>query len=153
VSYTAADGRAQVLAELAAATGAIGAALTELGEAYELVDEQSGDRLEAELFGPVQRAYARAQRTHREFAEAHGAPTVEFTAPAHGAGRPGDARGALERAAAGLELADATLATLQDSMLPVEVGDPALRGGIAGVRELIAPLPASTRGLLRVLGR
>ncbi len=153
MSFSAADGRTQVLAEVATATEAIGTALTELGEAYELVDERSGDQLEEELFGPVQRAYARAQRTHREFAAAHGAPTVAFTAPAHGHGRPGDARDALERAGSDLALADGTLATLQDSMLPVEVGDPELRAGITAVRELIAPLPASARALLRILGR
>lgn len=153
MSYTSADGRAQILSELAVATDAIGAALTELGEAYELVDERSGDQLEEELFGPVQRAYGRAQRTHREFAAAHGDEEAEFVAPPHGAGRPGDARGALERAGSGLGLANQTLATLQDSMLPVEVGDPALRAGLAAVREIISPLPAATRNLLRVLGR
>ena len=153
MSYTSADGRAQILAELAVATDAIGAALTELGEAYELVDERSGDQLEEELFGPVQRAYGRAQRTHREFAASHGDEGAEFVAPPHGAGRPGDARAALERAGSGLGLANETLATLQDSMLPVEVGDPALRAGLAAVREIISPLPAATRNLLRVLGR
>ena len=45
------------------------------------------------------------------------------------------------------------LATLQDSMLPVEVGDPELRAGLSAVRESIGPLPGRARELLRTLGR
>ena len=153
MSYSMADGRTQVLSELARATELIGAALTELGEAYELLDERSADRLEEELFGPVQRAYARAQGTHSEFSRTHDITPERFTAPAHGAGRPGDVRATLERVRADLEGADSVIAELQDSMLPVEVGNPPLRAGLAAVREQIAPLPVSIRELLRVLGR
>jgi hypothetical protein len=49
--------------------------------------------------------------------------------------------------------ADAALAELQDSMMPVEVGDPELRAGLAEVRELAGALPGRARGLLRTLGR
>jgi hypothetical protein len=64
-----------------------------------------------------------------------------------------DARTAIDSAADALRGADETLATLQDSMLPVEIGDPEVRAGLSRVRELIAPLPGRGRELLRTLGR
>ena len=42
---------------------------------------------------------------------------------------------------------------LQDSLLPVEVGDTELRAGLSRTRELIAPLPAAAREMVRTLGR
>ena len=47
-------------------------ALAALGAAYEQLDEHNADRLEAELFGPVQRAYGRAKSTHAQFADRDG---------------------------------------------------------------------------------
>jgi hypothetical protein len=38
-------------------------------------------------------------------------------------------------------------------MLPVEVGDVELRDGLREVRELLGPLGARTRELVRVFGR
>ncbi|MDQ6745851.1 MAG: hypothetical protein M3Z27_07560 [Actinomycetota bacterium] len=152
MSYSSADARVQLLEELHRAAEGIGSAVAALGEAYEWLDDQSADRLEEELFRPAQAAFGRAQRTHLEFAGRHGLPAAAFSAPSLG-GRPGDARGAIERAAGALAGADQTLATLQDSMLPVDVGDPELRAGLSNVREVISPLPARTRGLLRLLGR
>jgi hypothetical protein len=38
-------------------------------------------------------------------------------------------------------------------MLPVEVGDEALRAGLADTRSLLDALPARARELLRILGR
>jgi hypothetical protein len=152
MSYSSADARAQILSELAAATEHVAATLAALGDAYEWLDEQSADRLEEQLFRPAQRAYGRAQRTYAEFAERYGLPARRFE-PAGPSGRPGDTRGALARAGEGLHAADATLATLQDSMLPVDVGDPALRAGLAEVRELIGPLPGRAREFVRTFGR
>jgi hypothetical protein len=151
MSYTAADGRQQILDELARAIEETGIALVALGEAYERMDEQAGDRLEEELFRPVQSAYGRGQRTHTRFATQYGLPERAFPSPKPGL--PTDPRRAIEHAAEALHIADETLATLQDSMLPVEVGDPELRAGLAGVRDLIAPLPARSRELVRTLGR
>jgi hypothetical protein len=37
--------------------------------------------------------------------------------------------------------------------MPVEVGDPELRAGLAEVRRVLGELPARVQGLLRVLGR
>ena len=151
MSFTTAEGRRQLLDDLAEGTEQIGVALTALGEAYEQLDEQTGDRLERDLFRPVQSAYGRAQRTHSEFATRTGLRTRTFTAPA--VGLPAEARDEVARAVDQLHLADDTLGTLQDSLLPVEVGDPELRAGISEVRSLIAPVPARARELLRILGR
>jgi hypothetical protein len=152
VSYSEADARVQVLSELQRAGEAIGTALTALGEAYEWLDEQTADRLEDELFRPVQAAYGRAQRTHAEFAARHQLAAAVFPPPGT-FGRPGDARAAIGRATDALGQAEDTLSTLQDSMLPVEVGDPELRSGLSAVREMIGSLQGRARELLRVLGR
>ena len=81
----------------------------------------------------MQAAYGRAKRTHTEFAERHGLEPRTFdpaplSAPARGV------KGLLESAVGAVEGADATLATLQDSMLPVEVGDAELRAGLEAIR-------------------
>jgi hypothetical protein len=151
VSYTNADGRRQLLDALGEATDHLGAALAQLGVAYEALDEHSGDRLEEALFRPVQQAYGRAQRTHGDFAARHGMEGRDFDSPP--SGRPSGAKAAVEHATDELRLADDELAVLQDSMLPVEVGDAEVRAGLSGVRELIGPLPARARELLRTLGR
>jgi hypothetical protein len=62
-------------------------------------------------------------------------------------------RGFLERATEAVDDADETLAHLQDSMMPVEVGDAELRAGLAAVRELIAQLQTRAPELMRTLGR
>jgi hypothetical protein len=152
VSYTAAEGRAQLLSELEGATDQIATALAVWGEAYEWLDDQTADRLEAELFRPVQAAYARARRTYAEFAGRYDLDVREV-APTPMLSRPGDARAAIEHGAQALQEADGILATLQDSMLPIEVGDPALRAGLSHVREGIGRLPSHARQLLRLLGR
>ncbi len=152
MSYSEADARVQVLSELHRAGEAIGTALTALSEAYEWLDEQTAERLEDELFRPVQAAYGRAQRTHAEFAARHRLPAAGFPPPGS-FGRPGDARAAIGRATDALTQAEQTLSRLQDSMLPVDVGDPELRSGLSTVRELIGSLPGRARELLRMLGR
>ena len=152
MAYSTVEARRHLLDDLAQAVDEAGAALGALGDAYELVDEASGDRLEAELFRPVQVVYARMQRTHAGFAERHGLPARAFEPPA--AARPSaGARELLETALEALEEADHLLAEIQDSMMPVEVGDAELRAGLADARERVGPLPGRARDLLRVLGR
>jgi hypothetical protein len=151
MSYTTADGRRQLIDDLAAATEQIGDALACLTEAYEHLDEDSADRLEEELFRPVQAAYGAAKRSRAEFAARYGLSAAQVDEPAQG--RPMDARAAIERAVDAIQAADETLSTLQDSMLPVEVGDQELRAGLSHVRALIAPLPNRSREVLRTLGR
>ena len=110
------------------------------------------DRLEAQLFRPVQVAYGRAQRTHTGFAERHGLPTRTWT-PAQPGHPSQGVKGFLETAVAAVDECDAALADLQDTMLPVEVGDPELRAGLAEVRELVGHLRHDARELVRTLGR
>jgi hypothetical protein len=152
VSYTTAEGRQQVLDTLAKAVDQLALALADLGEAYEQLDESSADELERALFRPVRTAYARARRTHAEFAQRHGLPARAFEAAVRGAPSHG-ARGFVDDAVASVAAVDAELAELQDSMLPVEVGDPELRAGLEAVRTLLAGVGAGARDLTRTLGR
>jgi hypothetical protein len=152
VSYSAADARRQLLDTLAQAIDELGLALAALTEAYEMLDENAATQLEQSLFRPVQGAYGRAKRTHSEFAERHELATRQFEPAAPGAPARG-VRGFLDSAVQAVTSADTTLATLQDSMLPVEVGDPQLRAGLEGVRALLGGVGASARELLRTLGR
>src|SRR5919206_840912 len=152
MAYDATEARRELLDTVAEATDHIGDAIAALGAAYEQLDERTADRLEEELFRPVQAAYGRARRTHAGFAARHGLPGREF-APAS-AGLPSQGvRGFAERAVEAIEEADLVLAELQDSMRPVEVGDAELRAGLAEVRALLAPLPDRARDVLRTFGR
>lgn len=152
MTYAAAEARAELLDEIAAAAGDLGHALADLGEAYELLDEASADRMEEAIFRPVQAAYARALRTAEEFAARHGLQTDAPPEATPGAPSRG-ARGMLEDAFAAAEGADARLAELQDSMRPVEVGDVELRSGLSEVRLTIDRTRPAARDLLRTLGR
>ena len=152
MAYATQQARQDLLDTVAAATEHVGAALTALGAAYERLDEQSGDRLESELFRPVQLAYGRARRTHADFAQRYDLPARTFEQPAPGHASQG-VKGYLESAIEAIMAADLELATLQDSMLPVEVGDPELRAGLADVRELLAELPARGRRFVSLFGR
>jgi hypothetical protein len=62
-------------------------------------------------------------------------------------------KGYLDAALEAVGEADLVLSTLQDSMLPVEVGDPELRAGLSDVRELLGDLPTRTRRFVSLLGR
>jgi len=152
MAYVTAEARQQLLDDVAAATDTIGIALACLGEAYEQLDEHSADRLEEELFRPVQLAYGRARRTHAEFAKRYGMPGRAF-APGATRGASGGVRGLLDAAVAAVGEADAALVALQDSMMPVEVGDAPLRAGLAEVRTLLGEVPGRARQFVRVLGR
>ena len=59
----------------------------------------------------------------------------------------------MDRAVEAIERADQILAELQDSMMPVEVGDRELRDGLSETRETIASLPSHARRLMRAQGR
>ena len=117
-----------------------------------MLDEPTADRLEAELFRPVQLAYGRLQ------ARMPSSP-VRTTCRRTGLSRPTPrspatmARAPIDHAVDSLAGAESRLAELQDSMLPVEVGDPPLRAGLAEVRTLLGPLPGRAREIVRRLGR
>ena len=152
MAYDSGEARRDLLDAIAVATDELGSALAALGAASEQLDEHSGDRLEEQLFRPVQLAYGRARRTHAGFAERHGLPGRAFDpatagAPSHGV------KGFLDAALAAVAEADAELADLQDSMRPVEVGDAELRAGLSEVRELLADLGPRGREFLRTFGR
>ncbi len=152
MAYSAGEARAQLLDEVAEATDQLALALASLSEAYEELDEQTADHLEEELFRPVQHAYGRLRRTHSEFAERYGLPRRTFERSSGGL-HSGDPRVYVERAVEAIERADNGLSELQDSMLPVEVGDRELREGLSETREMIGELPARARRLMRSQGR
>ncbi len=152
MAYSAGEARTQLLDDMAEATDQLALALASLGEAYEELDEQTADHLEEELFRPVQHAYGRLRRTHAGFAERYGLPGHSFEGSSGGL-HSADPRVYVERAVEAVERADHGLSELQDSMLPVEVGDRELRDGLSEVRELIAELPARARRLMRAQGR
>jgi len=152
VSYGTDEARQELLDTVAEAIEEIGQALAALGEAYELLDEQTADRLEDELFGPVQTAYGRAKRTHTAFATRSNLPTRAFaTAPAPSASA--GVHGLVDSAIEAVDAADHGLAELQDSLRPVEVGDPELRAGLAEVRTILADVHRRARALESVIGR
>jgi hypothetical protein len=141
-----------MLDDVATAVDQLAVSVAALTEAYEELDEQTADRLEAELFRPAQLAYGRLRRTHAEFAERYRLPGRSFQ-PSSGGVHSGDPRVYVERAVEAIERADQILAELQDSMMPVEVGDRELRTGLSETREAIAELPARARRLMRAQGR
>jgi hypothetical protein len=152
MAYTTAEARQELLDTLAEAVNELALASACLAAAYELLDERTGDRLEEACFQPVQRAFGRAKRTHTEFAARHGLPAAAFEAPS--AGPPSQGAAAfVTRAVEAAAAADRALAELQDSMLPVEAGDPELRAGLRSVREPLGGLPSRAREFLRGLGR
>ena len=152
VAYSTAEARQELLDDVAAATDDLGVALAALGEAYEHLDDTSGDRLEEALFRPVQVAYGRAKRTHAEFAQRVGIPGRTFVQPEPGHPSQG-VKGFIDTAVSATTRADDRLGALQDSLRPVDVGDAELRAGLSEVRRLIDGVPARARDLTRVIGR
>lgn len=149
---TALEDREQILAELAVAIDHIALATACLGAAYELLDEATGDRLEADLFRPVQKAYGRAKRTHAQFAARFGLASRPFQSPSAGLPSQG-VKSLVERSVVAASEAGRAVAELQASMLPIEAGDAELRTGLADVRDLVDELPTRARSFLRTLGR
>ena len=152
MAITQAEARQQILDELGGANERIAFAVACLGTAYELLSIGPADRLEAELYGPVQRAYGRGKRTRMQFAERTGFEVSEYESPSPGLKSQG-AKAFVERAVVATADADRRLADLQDTMLPVESGDAELRSGLSEVRTLLAVLPGNAREFLRTLGR
>lgn len=152
MSYTTAEGRTRILADLAQAADELALSLALLGEAFDTLDDAGAERLEEQLFRPVQLAYGRAQRLHAEFAARSGLPGRTFAPGSAGAASQG-AKALVERAVAAAGAADNVIAELQDSMVPIEAGDPELRAALAEVRELVGAVPARGRDFARTFGR
>src|SRR3954462_5648168 len=126
MAYVTREAREELLETIAEGTDEIATPRAPRGAADEQLDERSGDRLEEELFRPVQVTYGRAKRTYSTFAERHGLPAREFEPSA--AGRAGQsAREALDAVIEASEDAEPPLVEIQVSMMPVEVGDAPLR--------------------------
>lgn len=152
MAYTNEEARTQILGDLAGGIEQLAFAIACLSEAYEALDDDSADVLEEGMFRPVQAGYGRAQRTYSAFAARHGFPERTFESPSSGL-HSGDPKVYIERAIEAIEAADHQIAELQDSMLPVDVGDPDLRAGLSQARASIADAPARGRRLLRTFGR
>lgn len=153
MAYATQEAREQLLGTVAEAIDELGAALGGLGAAYEKLDEGNADRLEDELFRAVQTAYGRLQRTHAGFAERHGLPGGRGFEVRGPTSVTRSARDLVEDSVEAVTEADNILSDLQDSMMPVEVGDPELRAGLAEVRELVGGLAERARSFLGTLGR
>jgi hypothetical protein len=152
MAYTSAEARQELADAFAEAIEQIGFALSDLGAAYEQLDERNADRLEEELFGPVQVAYGRAKTTYAQFSSRHGLPSRAFESPSPGIPSTG-ARGFIDSAVSAIARADGELSALQDSSLPTEVGDVELRAALTDVRERLGGLRQRARELERTLGR
>ena len=152
MAYTSAEARQELLDAFAEAIERIGLALAALGAAYEQLDERNADRLEEELFGPVQLAYGRAKSTYGQFATRHGMTSPTFVTPSPGIPSTG-AKGFIDNAVIAVAEADGALSALQDSSLPTEVGDVELRAALTEVRELLGGVRQRARELERTLGR
>ena len=152
MAYVSAEARQELLDTIADAIDELGVALAALGEAYEQLDERAADTLEERLFRPVQLAYGKAQRTHAGFAQRFGLSARGFEPATRGVPSTG-VKGFVADAVEAVAQADSDLAELQDSMMPVEVGDAELRAGLAEVRELLGNVRARAREFVRTLGR
>jgi hypothetical protein len=152
MAYTTAEARQELVDAFGEAIEQIGFALADLGAAYEQLDERNADRLEEELFGPVQRAYGRAKGAHARFTDRHGLPAHAFETPSAGIPSTG-ARGFIDGAVDAVARADGALSALQDSSLPTEVGDVELRAALTEVREALGDVRRRARDLERTLGR
>ena len=150
--YDDMEARRQLLDGLAEATDDLAAGLVSLGAAYEQLDDQQADRLEEQLFRPVQRAYGRAKRAHAEFASRHGLNAREFTMPLPGMPSTG-VRGFIQNAVDAVERAERELVALQESPIAIEVGDVDLRAGLTEIRRLIDGLSQHARAFVSTVGR
>jgi hypothetical protein len=153
MSYTTSEGREALMDDIGGALEQIAFALACLGEAYELVDVSAADQLDEKLFRPVRSAYARARRGLSGFADRHELAAAAPSQPDSSGLHSGDPRVYLQRAIDASSQAEAMIAELQDSMLPVEVGDQELRQDLSEVRALLGPVPAQGQALMRTLGR
>ena len=152
MSYTTAEARQQLLDAIAVAIDELAVALASLGVAYEQLDDAHADELEEQLFRGVQRAYGRAKRTHAQFAERHALTVRAVETPPSRAPSTG-VKALIEGAVESVARAENELVALQDSLMPIEVGDAELRAGLSEVRELVAGLPQRARAFVRTFGR
>lgn len=151
MSYTSDSGRRQIIDDCVVGANLLSDALAALGEAYELLDDHTAEHMEESVFKPTQAALGQLKRTLGDFAARYGLPQPSFARSMIPA--PADPHVTLDRVADQVANADGALADLQDTLLPVEVGDAELRAGLSRTRTLITRVPAAAEELIRTLGR
>jgi hypothetical protein len=152
VAITSGEARQQILDELAEAIEQIGFAAGRLGEAYEALSVGAADRMEAELYMPVQKAFGRGKRAYSQYAERSGLSSRSFAPPPLGVPHDG-ARGWIAQAVEAAASADYQISDLQDSEIAIEFGDPELRAGLSETRALLGKLPGAAANFMRSFGR
>jgi hypothetical protein len=154
MAYTAAEGHEQILDAIAEAADEVSYGLADLGEAYEMLDENTADVLEHELFRPMQTAYGRLKATHSAFAAQHNLGTAEFASRSPSAPSNG-VRGLIDNGVAAAQKASVVLVELQEdeSMVLVEVGDAELRARISEIQRLLGDVTSRAKNITRTLGR
>src|SRR5215207_10461082 len=105
MAITTLEARRQILDDLAAALDQLGLAVSCLSEAFEQLTVDAAERMEAELYRPVQKAYGRGKRTHAQFAERVALPGDTFEPPSPGRSSQG-VKALVERTATAVEDAD-----------------------------------------------
>lgn len=152
MTYDATAAREDLIAALMRVDAHLATAVDALGVAYDALDEQTAERLESELFGPIVKAAGRVRRTAQEFAARFGLGVPEQLSPGPARSRR-PVRELITRAADESAHADAELAAVQDSGQAIEVGDAELRAGLSATRVLLGPVSQHARTLLGTLGR
>lgn len=153
VTYDPAEARRALVDDLLGAAQDVAEAIAYASAAYDLLDDTSGDRLEEQVFAPLQKALGALRRAAEGFATRHGiaapaaAPPPPEPHPSQGVAALLDGCGAAARRA------DDHLGTLQDSLLLIDLGDAELRTGVADVRRRLGGVPAALRTFTRMLGR
>jgi hypothetical protein len=153
MTYTSHEGRERILRESGEAAAALLGSIEALGAAYEALDDNAAQDLESRLYDPVGRAAKTLLATAAAFAQRCDEPFERPVAKHFAGGREDGPRQYVDAAVALVGEADALLAELQDSLLPIEVGDAPLREGLAATRRTVASLPQAARELERTLGR
>src|SRR3954468_12680969 len=151
MAQTMVEARQQILDDLAGALDQLGLAVASLSEAFEQLAVDPADKLEADLYRPVQKAYGRGKRTHAQFAERVGLQGDTFEPPSAGPSSQG-VKELVQRMAAALADADRRVAEFQATIRLMGGGAGGRRGGWGGVRELLEPVPRAAAMFLRSLG-
>ena len=146
MAFTTREAHEQIVAELGWAVGQIALASETLSDAYERLDVTTADRLEDELYRPLQRSFGRAKRTLVQFAGKVGIEPSEGEPDETNLGRL-TVKQTIERAVALAADGGQRIAELQDSDMAIAAGDAELRAGLAETRRLLGELSSRAPGL------
>ena len=152
MAFTTREAHEQIVNELGWAVGQIALASECLSDAYEELDVTTADRLEEELYRPLQRAFGRAKRTLVDFAAQTGLEPSEGEPDSAGPPRL-TVKQKIERALALAADGGQRIAELQDSDMAIASANAELRAGLAETRRLLAELCSRGPSFLRSFGR